>query len=47
MAAYLNAPITFLAILFFIRKTKRTKIEISSNDYLDLALSLTIAVWFW
>ncbi len=47
VAAYLNTPLQFLAKAFFVRKTSRTKIEINSSEYIDLALSLAIIFWLW
>jgi hypothetical protein len=47
VAAYLNTPLQFLAKAFFVRKTSRTKIEINSTEYIDLALSLAIIFWLW
>jgi len=47
VAAYLNTPLTILAKAFLIRKTCRTKIEIDTSEYIDLAISISIIIWFW
>lgn len=42
----MNGPISILAKMFLVRKTNRTKIETNVNDYIDIALSAMILVWF-
>ncbi len=47
VACYLNAPLTFIAKMFLIRKSNRTKHNISISDYIDMALTGVIILWVY
>jgi hypothetical protein len=47
VACYLSAPLTFIAKIFLISKSNRTKHNISISDYIDMALTGIIILWVY
>lgn len=47
IAVYLPFPLKLMSTYYFVRKTQRKKIGFTMSDYVELILSITVALWVY
>jgi hypothetical protein len=45
IAVYLPFPLKLMSTYYFVRKTQRKKIGFTMSDYVELFLSIAVAIW--
>ena len=44
---FMSFPLKLLGIYYFVRKTNKKKIDFTSNDYIEIILTLSVATWVY